>query len=83
MNYLSCHAFVQKKTKDLGAYTHNADRLNQEPGDMTMTGMAARARAKVAAELENTQASAAIAWGAHAKRDANAEAAIGALRGWL
>ena len=64
-------------------HTHNADRLNQEPGDMTMTEMAARKRAKVAAELQNTQASAANTRGAQEKRDAKAEAAIGALRGWL
>ena len=71
-----------EKTKGL-VHTHNADRLNQELRDMTMTEMAARKRAKVAAELENTEASAANAREAHENRDAKAEAAVGALRGWL
>jgi hypothetical protein len=62
---------------------HNADRLNQEPGDMQMTEMAARKRAKGAAELEKAEASAAAQALAQEKRDAKAEAAVVALRGWL
>ena len=65
-------------------HTHNADRLNQDPWDMTMTEMATRKRAKVAAELEIPRLPQLMhGRGAREKRDATAEAAVGALRGWL